>query len=68
MIAKPSARSVFSYRRAERPERARMVIEIDAELLSRFDQWGASRGYTSRADTLRNLIADALNGTPQAAE
>lgn len=41
-------------------ELSRIGVAIDAELLERFDQLIARRGYTNRSEAFRDLIRDAL--------
>ena len=41
-------------------ELSRIGVAIDTELLARFDQLIARRGYTNRSEAFRDLIRDAL--------
>jgi len=41
-------------------ELSRIGVAIDAELLDKFDQLIARRGYTNRSEAFRDLIRDAL--------
>jgi len=41
-------------------ELSRIGVAIDADLLERFDQLIARRGYTNRSEAFRDLIRDAL--------
>lgn len=41
-------------------ELSRIGVAIDAELLEKFDQLIARRGYTNRSEAFRDLIRDAL--------
>lgn len=41
-------------------ELARIGVAIDEDLLERFDQLNARRGYTNRSEAFRDLIRDAL--------
>ena len=38
----------------------RVVFTIDADKISRFDNWAADTGYASRAEALRDLVDGAL--------
>lgn len=38
----------------------RTALAIDADLLGKFDQWMARRGYTNRSEAVRDLIRAAL--------
>jgi CopG family nickel-responsive transcriptional regulator len=42
------------------PELSRIGVAIDTELLDKFDQLIARRGYTNRSEAFRDLIRDAL--------
>jgi CopG family nickel-responsive transcriptional regulator len=44
-------------------ELSRIGVAIDSELLERFDQHIAARGYTNRSEAFRDLIRDQLVGT-----
>jgi CopG family nickel-responsive transcriptional regulator len=41
-------------------ELSRIGVAIDADLLEKFDQLLATRGYTNRSEAFRDLIRDAL--------
>ena len=38
----------------------RTAVAIDIDLLARFDEWTADRGYTNRSEAVRDLIRSAL--------
>lgn len=44
-------------------ELSRIGVAIDSELLERFDQHIAARGYTNRSEAFRDLIRDQLVGS-----
>jgi CopG family nickel-responsive transcriptional regulator len=45
---------------AHMSELSRIGVAIDADLLARFDELIARRGYTNRSEAFRDLIRDAL--------
>jgi hypothetical protein len=51
----------------DRQSLPRLVVEISAEELAKFDEWAGAQGYTSRSDATRAVLQKVIQEAAAAA-